>query len=657
MNKDNFLKKMRNKQLLKKIALISCTTGCLLMTGYFNRPVNAASYDINSTGYEIGLYQREWNENITKHNDCLSFYNYNNGAKLSLLGDVKIDDTVDTYALLVNASSNSSSGTNYLEINTNNKAQIDGDLYVYGENSIGENHGSAEAVIDLSLNNSQSYFAGNMMLEGAAERTGIVLTLKNGGTWYPSGASYNISTDNYYGRPIGFHLNILEGGVVDIYHKNPLSIRTTLGERSFSLNNTGASVNNATFVMKSDIENNVADLVYLHDVTGSNTYYVQIAYDDVIKKGPGTYNATNDIVLLKAGATDSVSGKAYTTTNDYNAGLISKISTITPTLETNGTDTKLTALKVEEVSADGPAQILANLSNTSAETSLSAWRVENNDLLRRMGDLRLSEGNAGVWARIYGGETKVSTSLDSNTKYQGLQIGYDKKIDVKEGKLFTGIALSHVKGNSSFDNGSGDSRSTMFGVYGSYLGEKGHFVDSIIKYGKIKNKMDINSNSVLYESDSSANGLNMSLEYGYHKELAKDSYIEPQVEINYGHINSNSYRMKMNGANGAYVNDDAINSFIGRIGINIGRKTTDGNVYAKLSVLREFNGDVGVTTNDGTYTRQSSEDFKDTWAEYGIGFNKTINSDNNIYGEITKTIGADKVKEKWKANIGFRKSF
>ena len=131
MNKDNFLKKMRNKQLLKKIALISCTTGCLLMTGYFNRPVNAASYDINSTGYEIGPYRREWNENITKYNDFLRFYNDNNGAKLSLLGDVKIDDTVDPYALLVNASSNSASGTNYLEINTNNKAQIDGDLYVY----------------------------------------------------------------------------------------------------------------------------------------------------------------------------------------------------------------------------------------------------------------------------------------------------------------------------------------------------------------------------------------------------------------------------------------------------------------------------------------------------------------------------------------------
>ena len=39
----------------------------------------------------------------------------------------------------------------------------------------------------------------------------------------------------------------------------------------------------------------------------------------------------------------------------------------------------------------------------------------------------------------------------------------------------------------------------------------------------------------------------------------------------------------MNGANGAYVNDDAINSFIGRIGINIGRKTTDGNVYAPVT--------------------------------------------------------------------------
>jgi outer membrane autotransporter protein len=48
---------------------------------------------------------------------------------------------------------------------------------------------------------------------------------------------------------------------------------------------------------------------------------------------------------------------------------------------------------------------------------------------------------------------------------------------------------------------------------------------------------------------------------------------------------------------------------------------------------------------------------KDTWYEYGIGFNSQIGEANNLYGEITKTAGADKVSDKWKATIGLRHAF
>lgn len=48
---------------------------------------------------------------------------------------------------------------------------------------------------------------------------------------------------------------------------------------------------------------------------------------------------------------------------------------------------------------------------------------------------------------------------------------------------------------------------------------------------------------------------------------------------------------------------------------------------------------------------------KDTWFEYGVGFNRKLSKNGNLYGEITKTAGADKVVEKWKANVGYRHSF
>lgn len=123
------------------------------------------------------------------------------------------------------------------------------------------------------------------------------------------------------------------------------------------------------------------------------------------------------------------------------------------------------------------------------------------------------------------------------------------------------------------------------------------------------------------------------------------------------HIDENDYIMRMNGASGANVSNDAVQSFIGRLGINVGKNTNKGNIYAKLSLAHEFSGDVGVTTSYGDYRRHTTESMKDTWLEYGIGFNQKLNADNNLYGEISKTAGADKITEKWKANIGFRHSF
>jgi outer membrane autotransporter protein len=93
------------------------------------------------------------------------------------------------------------------------------------------------------------------------------------------------------------------------------------------------------------------------------------------------------------------------------------------------------------------------------------------------------------------------------------------------------------------------------------------------------------------------------------------------------------------------------------LGVNIGKETDRGNIYAKLSILKEFSGDIGTRISSGPTSRYESESMKDTWYEYGIGFNSQIGEANNLYGEITKTAGADKVSDKWKATIGLRHAF
>lgn len=638
-------KKSSKKQ--QQLAKMICTGGIVLSTSLLMVPAEATI----TTSQDYFALSQTVTEDIDIASGHVKFGNNYQSNSISLTGDISIVQA-EEYALLAEGCDTGSGGMATLRINPNEDktVKIIGDVKAKGNiytDKWGTYYGTG--AIGLNLSNADSYLAGKLLLEGQGNKT-ISLKLKNGATWYvPTG-------DDSYDLSSGITLSA-DGGLIDLYHQTPTTVRRSAGDRTFALSNTGAAADGSTFVLSSDIANNKADKVTLTGVTGTNTYYVQVAYDPAMDKD-GTYTSEATVLTTDSG-TNIVTAKSYTTTKYVDAGLLKKTIMLTPTLNTVGNETKLTSLLIEDngSSSEGPAQEVANAASASAQATLSGWRAENNDLLRRMGDLRWDESNVGAWGRYYGGKSEINTSTAADVKYNGIQAGYDHKLDYAGGKLFTGVAISHLDGDISSHGGSGDSDSTMFGVYGSYLGDKGHFVDAIIKYGRMSNNMSTYAGDNHYEGDTAANGFNMSLEYGYHKEMQNNWYLEPQAELSYGHINSNSYMMRMNGEAGANVRNDAVNSFIGRLGVNVGKTTSKGNIYAKLSALHEFDGDIGVKTSYGDYTNRTSESMKDTWIEYGVGFNQKISKDNNIYGEITKTAGADKVNEKWKANLGYRHSF
>lgn len=645
------IRKHQKKRLLK----LMCLSTALLTVNICLPEAAMADPIVSSTTYSSDTAVTD-DVTITS-----GYIGANSGKEVSFTGDFTVTQNAgDGYALLATGYGWASGYRTTLTINsgvTNKTVKINGNVQSTGVADEDFNN-SGRAKIDLTLNNEDSYLAGKLILDGTADKEYITLNLNNGATWYVPDNNYSLAPSS---DDAGIYLN-LSGGIVDLYHATPSSIRTAapVGERTFSLTNSGSSANGATFVLSSDVVHDKADQVSLTGVTGNNTYYVQVAYDASEGKD-GTYKtATNNgvTILTTNNAADSVEAKSYTTTQDVAAGLLTKTLTLTPEITTVNGVTKLTSVTVagNGESSDGPAQDLAIVAASMAKGAMAAWRAENNDLLRRMGDLREADGKAGTWTRIYGGETDIFGSLPSTLNYKGLQIGYDRKIAKEKGNLFTGYAVSHMDGDLSYGRGSGDADSTMFGIYGSYLGEKGHFADLIVKYGHLKNNISTTSGNVLYEGAPSANGLNMSLEYGYHKKLKNNWYFEPQAELNYGHINSTDYRMQMNGAAGAQVNNAAVDSLIGRIGINIGKKTKTGNIYTKLSLAREFSGDVATTASYGSYSNYTCESMKDTWLEYGIGFNSQVNKSTNFYGEVSKTTG-DKLVDKWKANIGFRHSF
>lgn len=110
--------------------------------------------------------------------------------------------------------------------------------------------------------------------------------------------------------------------------------------------------------------------------------------------------------------------------------------------------------------------------------------------------------------------------------YKAVQGGYDKATTLKNGRLFTGFAVSHLDGDASGSGIDGDINSTMFGLYGSYAGNRGHFADLIVKYGRVNSDFNTDKNGNSYDSDYGSNGFSITTEYGYRQNLKDDFYIE-----------------------------------------------------------------------------------------------------------------------------------
>lgn len=283
--------------------------------------------------------------------------------------------------------------------------------------------------------------------------------------------------------------------------------------------------------------------------------------------------------------------------------------------------------------------------SSMANLSLMTWRQENNDMNKRLGEVRASEGNQGVWARMARGQSKYGAQGIKN-QYNYYQLGYDSKIS---DDWILGGAFTYTDGDSSYTNGSGTNKHTGFAVYGSNLRDDGSFIDLIAKYAHMKNDFDVNGG--VGSGDYSTNGLSFSAEYG--KRFQQEGYwIEPQAELTYGRVSSADFTTK----NGASVHQDSMDSLVGRLGFSLGKDIKQGNVYVRASYLYDFQGDTSVTMSKEGATTPFKTDLGGGWWEFGVGTNLNLGHDTHFYLDVETTAGGD-VDTPWQWNAGVRYSF
>ena len=283
-----------------------------------------------------------------------------------------------------------------------------------------------------------------------------------------------------------------------------------------------------------------------------------------------------------------------------------------------------------------------------ASISLMTWRQENNDMNKRLGELRNSNGEHGIWTRMTRGESKYGNKSIKN-QYNSYQIGYDEKLSTN--KAWTvGAALNYTDGESSFDKGTGENTHKGMAVYGSYLGEDGSFVDIIAKYARLEHEFDVAGGAG--KGDYDTNGYSISAEYGKRFDQGNGFWIEPQVELTYGKVASASYVTDED----VHVNQGGMESLVGRVGFSLGKDIKQGNVYVRASYLYDFDGETDVNYIYKGVNSSFEQDLGGGWFEVGVGTNYNLSDATYLYLDVEKTYGGD-VATPWQWNAGVRYSF
>ena len=519
-------------------------------------------------------------------------------------------------------------GNSDVNINTDGKhtTQLNGDIVF---NYDGASSGTGiDSNVNVNLNGEGSSWTGNTKAEwnsasGKPDEAKLTvshmnLNVANGAQWNPTTIkSQNNETNGM--NNIAINNLALNNGVVNLDSNN------FAGDNAVKIENlegTGGTINTNNVDNNISINSKAADM----SLTVNGTKEVT----DAIASGKADLQDLADVVKSNdKSAADSVTSDANDIIGGYSAEVDSNGKVVVKTVKTVENTTN---------------RAISDMANIS----LMTWRQENNDMNKRLGELRDSKGEHGAWARMARGESKYGSQNVKN-QYNYYQVGYDEKLST-DPNWTVGVALTRTEGTSTFARGTGENKHTGFAVYGSYLNDNGSFVDLIAKYARMDNDYSTIGAGV-GDASYETNGYSLSAEYG--KRFTNDNgfWIEPQVELTYGTVGSVDYLT----SKGARVHQDSVDSLVGRLGFSLGKDIKQGNVYVRASYLYDFDGETKATMS-GAGTASFEQDLGGGWWEVGVGTNLNLSDATHLYFDVEKTYGGN-VATPWQWNAGVRWSF
>lgn len=537
--------------------------------------------------------------------------------------------------------------------------------------------------ISVDLNNKNSYWYGNHKIY--YEKYGWVsknegnlqLTIRNGAEWiYTTGAITKSFEKKAYttGTYIG-NVTLKDGGIINLrnadvqkkfaeVNKDEALRSEKFGELHMYDNGDHRYVQIGTLNGNGGIFK--VDLKYTADnkaITSAYKVKEDSDYIYITKSGEGTHDVqfVADKANLDAMGKDS---KLYFA-NDKSGGVTFKSSTVEAlapkTSAANLYDYKY-AVKNE---ANGNAkdwfialdQGDANENIPAAFKAMQAGYALGTEMDRfnkRMGESRYLEGDSGLWVRYRHARTGWENSFKTNSNM--FQVGFDKLKLEKDGKHYRGGAVDYTDANTSLLGlkGNGEHERYALSLYDTWIGDKGHYLDLVLRGGRTSNDLDVTTrNQEIIKGKYHQNFGSISGEWG--RKLANDNgwYVEPQAQLQIARVGSADYRTNY----GVKVEQDAATSVIARAGFRLGRDFSDkGNFYMKADWLHEFCGDQNIRVSAADGSEQSSFNGQDSWWDLGLGADFSLGKDTYLYCDFERTLGGN-YDRTWQANVGLRYAF
>ena len=280
-------------------------------------------------------------------------------------------------------------------------------------------------------------------------------------------------------------------------------------------------------------------------------------------------------------------------------------------------------------------------------------------LNKRLGEARYinSEEDEGMWVRIRHDRIgKDDAYRSQNTMYE---LGYDQKQECDNGERRVGMAIDYMHGDTGYNDIAGKGEIDRYGLwlYDTWMGDKGHYVDYVAKWGHLQNDFEVYNSEGKVTGDYSNNVFSVSAEYGRKKDIGNDWYFEPQVQAQLARVTGADYTTSQ----GTKVSVDGINSLIGRAGFRLGKdfgEEKQSTVYIKADVLHEFLGDQDIRafdTSTNGWQRISYEN-EGTWYDVGLGFAAMMSKSSYAFLDLERSFGHDN-DETYQINVGMQWSF